>query len=152
VLLPEFAKWCVDIGQSIIGQSIPQELAALAKDNPQAAPAATVEALLITTPAADEEPDPDEKLSALFDPVPAEALEKMFPAKGKWKSWAEKAKSNGLIDARIKRGMFNPYKAAVWFVNRGMEGWDLSRCYRTLANNLPARSIDDKHLLTHSLN
>lgn len=91
----------------------------------------------------------DEILSALFDSVPVEALEKMFPASDKWKSWAEKAKSNGLITAREKR-RFNPYKAAVWFVSRGMTGWDIARCYRVLANNLPARSLDKRHLLTYT--
>lgn len=101
-----------------------------------------------TAPAAQVETDNAETLSALFDPVPVEALEKMFPAGGQWRGWADKASSNGLAAARPERAKFNPYKAAVWFVNRGAEGWDLSRCYRVLANNLPARSRDEKHLLT----
>lgn len=107
---------------------------------PAVAPAAKVEAT--TT-------DDDTKiLAALFDPVPVEALEKMFPAKGKWKSWADKAKANGLIAARVKTAMFNPYKAGEWFVLKGAEGWDIARLNRTLANNLPTRSLDDKCLLT----
>ncbi|MEI7455801.1 MAG: hypothetical protein WCK93_03675 [Nitrosomonadales bacterium] len=91
----------------------------------------------------------DEKLAALFDPVPVEALEKMFQANGDWRKWAERAARNGLKDAAKEgRGKFNPYKAAVWFVNQGISGWDLAHCYRVLANNLPARSFVDKHLLT----
>lgn len=89
----------------------------------------------------------DEKLAALFDLVPVEALEKMFPADNKWKSWADKAASNGLIDARTVRAKFNPYKAGKWFVSRGAVGWDDARLNRTLANNLPARSRDDAQLL-----
>lgn len=91
---------------------------------------------------------PDEELAALFDPVPVEALEKMFPADGRWESWAERARSNGLRDARTGRKQFNPYRAAVWFFNRGRPGWDWARCLRILANNLPAKSRDHKHLLT----
>lgn len=90
----------------------------------------------------------DEKLAALFDLVPVEALEKMFPADSKWKSWADKAASNGLIDARTARARFNPYKAGKWFVSRGAVGWDDARLNRTLAKNLPARSRDEAHLLT----
>lgn len=92
--------------------------------------------------------DHDKTLAALFDPVPVEALEKMFPSNGKWKSWAEKAKANGLIDARERTAKFNPYKAGLWFVQKGGPGWDNDRLYRTLANNLPARSRDSVHLLT----
>lgn len=90
----------------------------------------------------------DEILAALFDPVPVQALEKMFPAEGAWKTWAEKARSNKLIDARVSRGKFNPYKAGLWLVRKGAQGWDDARLYRVLANNLPARSLDDKCLLT----
>lgn len=137
VRLVEFAAWCARVGFEI-----PPELAALAKAAPQAAP------LVEAAPADDH----DETLAALFDPVPVEALEKMFPADGKWKSWAEKAKANGLIIARVKTAMFNPYKAGMWFVSKGAEGWDIARLCRTLANNLPARSRDDAHLLTGGIN
>lgn len=131
VYLTEFAAWCVQLGWDI-----PQELAALAKDVSQAAPVADVK------------PGTENTLSALFDPVTVESLEKMFPAVGKWKSWADKAKANGLIDAREGRGLFNPYNAAMWFLKKGVSGWDLARCNRVLANNLPARSRGDEHLLT----
>ena len=100
---------------------------------------------------ADTDHDPDETLAALFDPVPVESLEKMFPAFGKWKDWAERAARNGLIGAREKRAMFNPYRAAKWFHIRGNDGWDISRCNRALANNLPPRSLDQRHLLTGEL-
>jgi hypothetical protein len=88
---------------------------------------------------------------ALFDPVKVKTLEKMFPASGKWKNWVERAKSNKLIDARVKRGYFNPYRAALWFLQKGIEDWDLARCHRVLAKNLPARSRDNAHLLTGEL-
>lgn len=117
----------------------------------QTASAAKLEAVTVTTPAPAaqiDETDHDEKLAKLFDPKPVEALEKMFPAEGRWAGWAEKAKANGLINARISRGMFNPYKAGVWFVNKGAEGWDDARLCRALANNLPARSHAEAHLLT----
>ena len=103
----------------------------------------------VKAPAAANEIDNDELLSELFDPVKVEVLDKMFPRNGgTWSSWTEKASSNKLITARDGRGLFNPYKAAIWFVSKGESGWDLARCYRTLSNNLPARSRDKKNLLT----
>jgi hypothetical protein len=101
----------------------------------------------IATPADDF----DKTLAALFDPVPKETLEKMFPANGKWTSWADHAKANGLIDARQGRRMFNPYRAGLWFVNKGNDGWDLAHLDRVLAKNLPARSKDEAYLLTGKL-
>ncbi len=86
-------------------------------------------------------------LSELFDLVAVAQLEKMFPAPGKWKKWAERAAGNGLAAARDARAMFNPYRAAMWFLKQGPEGWDMARCHRVLANNLPARSKDKAHLL-----
>lgn len=135
IYLSEFAEWAVSVMK---WGDLPPELAAMAekKVTQSTAPAAKVEA------------SNDETLAALFDPVPVEALEKMFPAGGQWKGWAEKASSNGLVEARPERAKFNPYKAGVWFVNKGVDGWDLNRCHRVLANNLPARSMDDRHQLT----
>lgn len=110
----------------------------------QSAPAAN-----ITPP---DDADYAEKLATLFDLVTATQLEKTFPADGKWTNWAERASRNGLKDAAKEgRGKFNPYKAAVWFVKQGIAGWDLARCYRVLANNLPARSLENKHLLTGNM-
>lgn len=111
---------------------------------PADAHAAKVEAL----PVEQADTDHDKILAALFDPLPVEALEKMFPAGGKWVAWADKAASNGLQDARVARAKFNPYKAGLWFVRKGAKDWDDARLYRTLTNNLPARSRDKEHLLT----
>jgi hypothetical protein len=127
-------KWAKDKGYSV------------AHLIPANAPIAKSEAISTETP---NEGAPDEVIAALFDALPITALEKMFPAKeGKWKSWAERAKRNGLITARIGRAMFNPYRAGLWFVRKGAEGgWDESRLNRALSNNLPARSKDNKPLL-----
>ena len=97
----------------------------------------------------------DAKLAALFDDVTVENLAKMFTTSNvetkslsKWKAWQNNAKENGLIEARQGHGKFNPYKAGLWFLTKKIQGWDTARLYRTLANNLPARSLDDKYLLT----
>jgi hypothetical protein len=95
--------------------------------------------------------DSDEELTALFDSVSKEVLEKMFPAKGKWKNWAERASRNGLINARIERAKFNPYKAAMWLLHKGESGYDLAHCNRILARNLPVRSRDEAHMITGEL-
>jgi hypothetical protein len=91
--------------------------------------------------------DSGEGLAALFDPVTIEALEKMFPSGNKWPVWADRAAENGLRKARVGRRLFDPYQAAIWFLSRGIANWDLARCHRTLANNLPARSKDKRYLL-----
>ena len=75
----------------------------------------------------------------------------MFPANGKWIISVDHAKAKGLIDARQGRRMFNPYRAGLWFVNKGNIGWDLARLHRVLAKNLPARSKDEARLLTGDL-
>jgi hypothetical protein len=94
----------------------------------------------------------DTQLAHLFDPVPVAALEKMFPANNRWAGWAEHASRNvGLKAARTGRGLFNPYLAGIWFAGKGIKDWDLARCRRTLANNLPTRSLDNKHRLTGEL-
>lgn len=97
--------------------------------------------------------DLEESLVSLFDPVTTEALSKMFPtpktdSTKKWKEWQYRAKKNGLINSRVSNSMFNPYKAGMWFLTRKIEGWDLARVNRVLGNNLPTRSLDEKHLLT----
>jgi hypothetical protein len=90
----------------------------------------------------------DTELSRLFDPVGKNELEKMFPS-GKWHLWADKAQANGLISARVGRGKFNPYLAAIWWLKKQEpHGWDLARCQRALANNLPARSKGFESRLT----
>ena len=92
--------------------------------------------------------DYDAELAALFDPVKLETLKAMFPDE-KWGRYADKAPRNGLKEARVGRGIFNPYLAARWWLHRqAPAGWKWERCVRVLANNLPARSRDLKHLLT----
>ena len=130
----------LDEVQRLIGEQEPAPVE-------QSAPAAKVEAETVTT--LGDTAAYDEKLAALFDPVTKEALEKTFPANGQWKIWAERAARNGLRDAAKEgRSMFNPYKAAVWFVNQGIDGWDLARCLRAVVKILPARSRNEKFLLT----
>ena len=92
--------------------------------------------------------DYDTELAVLFEPVRVAQLEAMFPSNGNWTRWAERAACNGLRDAaKDGRAMFNPYRAAVWWLATGPKGWKWERCLRVLANNLPARAIDSKHLL-----
>lgn len=93
--------------------------------------------------------DADVQLAALFDPVAKEQLEAMFPD-GRWDEHAERAARNGLAAAaRERRAMFNPFRAARWWLEtKAPVGWDWARCLRRLANNLPARSRDSRHLLT----
>ena len=94
----------------------------------------------------------DANIAALFDTVTPAALEKMFPSEGKWKAWHKKAKEKGLDVAREKRGKYNPYCAALWWLDKqAPRGWDLARCCRVLATNLPTRSRGNESLLTGEL-
>ena len=96
--------------------------------------------------------DPVAELAALFDPVTLSQLETMFPVEaGRWESWAERAKRNGLDHARTKRGLFNPYMAGMFFLKQGIPGWSLERVQRKLAANLPPRSQEGRPLLTGEL-
>jgi hypothetical protein len=102
----------------------------------------------VTAPA-DPATDDDCAIADLFDPVKTAQLEAMFPDADKWKGYAERADRNGLkAAAKRERGLFNPYRAADWWLGQGPKGWKRERCLRVLASNLPARSIDSKHLLT----
>lgn len=95
------------------------------------------------------EADTDAVLAALFDPVTPAALEKMFPADGKWNTWHAKAKEKGLDVARDGKGKYSPYRAALWWLaKQAPQGWDLARCHRVLKNNLPGRSRGSESLLT----
>ncbi len=98
--------------------------------------------------------DHDATIAALFDPVSKEQLEAMFPDSDKWASYAERQSRNGLKDAAfVSRAKFNPYRAAKWWVDtQSPGGWTWERCLRKLANNLPPRSRDSKHLLTGDFN
>jgi hypothetical protein len=90
----------------------------------------------------------EDVLAGWYDPVTHAELETMFPADGQWKNWAERASDNGLKAARVARARFNPYRAAQWFLHRGMPGWDQARVDRALAKNLPARSHDKREIFT----
>lgn len=96
----------------------------------------------------------DGELAALFDPVKVAQLEAMFPNRdagnaSRWPRHVERAGRNGLKDAAKEgRAVFNPYRAAVWWLATGPKDWKWERCLHVLANNLPARSIDSKRLLT----
>lgn len=93
--------------------------------------------------------DCEQELADLFDPVGKAQLEAMFPAGGKWAQYANYAPRNKLIAARVAHGKFNPYLAAKWWIDaQEPVGWTWERCLRKLANNLPSRSRDLKHLLT----
>lgn len=97
-------------------------------------------------------PSPEDyllRLAALFDPVKVGQLEAMFPAKGQWAKYAERALRNGLIKARAGRGVFNPLLAAEWWVSSkgpSPSGWDWERCLKVLERNLPARSAAHRDL------
>lgn len=89
------------------------------------------------------------EFAGLFDAVSVAALETMFPDGGQWAKYAERADRNGLKASREGRAKFNPYRAAEWWWSRkNPEGWTWERCLRKLANNLPDRSRDSKHLIT----
>ncbi|MCC7325651.1 MAG: hypothetical protein IT521_02455 [Burkholderiales bacterium] len=89
----------------------------------------------------------EDVLAEWYDPVTHAELETMFPADGQWKNWAERASDNGLKAARVARARFNPYRAAQWFLHRGIPGWDQARVDRVLANNLPPRSQHQREFL-----
>ncbi len=123
-----------------------EDVTQLAADLRSHAPAAP------TVQAADR-PDYDAELAALFDPVGIATLEALFPDGGKWEKHTERAARNGLKDAaRVGHGKFNPYRAALWWMDtQAPHGWKWERCARVLAKNLPARSRDCGHLLTGDL-
>jgi hypothetical protein len=159
VNLPDFAAWAKGIGKSI-----PNELADIVHsleatpeiEQTQQPPPATIESPPAPEQAKSEGQEEsavtdhaaDEELAALFDSVSVAALAKMFPDE-KWPVLAERAARNGLSVARTERGLFNPYRAAIWWLKKQKPlGWDLAHVYRTLGKNLPARSLDSKHLVT----
>lgn len=60
VRLSEFAVWCAPVVRDLIGSDIPKELAAMAKDAPQATPAPNAEAVTVTSPSGDDMEDDDD--------------------------------------------------------------------------------------------
>jgi len=133
-----FAPWMRAGDEDAVFEGVPRSEAASPPVVPESAEKAD------SAPA-----DNDAELAALFDSVRAPTLEALFPDGGGWKKYAERAARNGLESARTSRGMFNPYLAARWWLEKqAPAGWKWERCARVLANSLPARSRDSKHLLT----
>lgn len=85
-----------------------------------------------------------------FDSLPISGIAKLFLTacsrydEGKWRYFASKATSNGLLNARtsISRGsaesLFNPVQVANWLIDRGDIKPEHAR--RILKNNIPDRS------------
>jgi hypothetical protein len=143
--LVEFSAWAVSLPEPIsLPKKFPRTVAATVDPSPsseEVEPAEFSSAEDIATPTADADID------AWFDLVTVAVLEAMFPAREQWKKWAERAKGNGLIVARVGHARFNPYLAGKWFLTKGEPDWTEARLYRVLAKNLPARSHDKRELL-----
>lgn len=154
VQLSEYAVWA----SQIRFENLPSELVAIAEHpTSQVTTSPEERRSEVTGDESDEhkeavaEQREDDELAALFDPVRVATLEAIFPAGGRWKSWVERAKANGLINARVSNGRYNPYRAGRWFLDRGIDGWSQSRINRKLAAELPKRSKDSADLLTGEL-
>jgi hypothetical protein len=81
-------------------------------------------------------------ISILFDKVDSNGWNKSF----------SRASRNGLSDARegdTHPYQYNPAKVADWLVREGH--YSREHVDRKLANNLPERSKDKKHLITGEL-
>jgi hypothetical protein len=94
-----------------------------------------------------------------FDPLPLSGIADMFRLdtddnknSERWRKLAERANRNGLSEARMELGRgsaesrFDPLMVADWLVEHGIKGMTRERVNRILANNLPERSQDLKHL------
>ena len=99
----------------------------------------------------------DDEIASWFDGVSYQQLAGLFkehvdPTQNEevWRSYAYEARTNGLKAAKVSRGKFNPYIAGHWWLDRKNPtgGWTPARVNRTLANNLPARSLEHKPRLT----
>lgn len=98
----------------------------------------------------------DDEIASWFDSVSYKQLAAMFKEHSDtksneeiWKSYAAEARNNELKAARVERAKFNPYRAGKWWLDRkNPTGWDTARLHRTLANNLPTRSLEHKPRLT----
>lgn len=121
------------------GLNVPSALAMLAED---------AELTTVEIDGTDQD-NPEARLAALFDGVGAAQLETMFPAEGQWRKWAGRAHVNGLKEARVGRGKFNPYRAALWWLDtKHPMQWSWEQCARRLAKNLPSRSRGSESMLT----
>ena len=91
---------------------------------------------------------------ALFDPLPRDGITELFDIPGLgWKKLFDRAaRIPGLKDARegnTKPFQYHPAKVASWLVREGYIKQHLADT--RLANNLPARNKDSKHLITGDL-
>ena len=150
VRLDEFVRWAT---LKVKWLDLPPELAGLILDKTNGDSTQT-EAK--AAPANATEQSVEEEIASWFDGVGYEQLATMFkehpdPQKNEeiWKSYADEARNNKLKAARVSRAKFNPYRAGQWWLDRkNPTGWDKGRLHRTLANNLPARSLEHKPRLT----
>ena len=114
------------------------------------------EAKAAPVPATPNEQLVDEEFASWFDDVSYQQLAEMFKEDADtvrneriWRSYRDEAHKNGLKAARVERAKFNPYRAGLWWLDRkSPTGWNMARMYRTLANNLPVRSLEHKPRLT----
>lgn len=150
-----FIQWAASQGTIPCWLSIWQQQAELNKQEPKSIQQSQVEQSANVKSEERSNPptttdQPDDELELLFDPIGTSALDKMFNCPdGTWKNFAERASRNGLAAIRGPRRKFNPFLAAQWWLKtQNPPGWDWARCLRALANNLPPRSKDKKHLLT----
>lgn len=94
-----------------------------------------------------------DEIYMLFDPLPKDGISKMFAIEGvKWSELFERGARNGLKLTRAnhkKPYSYNPAKVATWLVGQGL--LSQGHANRKLANNLPPRSRDHKHLITDEL-
>jgi desulfoferrodoxin (superoxide reductase-like protein) len=93
----------------------------------------------------------EQEICDLFDPMCREAIAALFDKIGKndWRKYFERARRNGLSDARQderkKPSSYNPWKVGEWLFKKGT--YTREQIDRKLANNLPERSKDKKHLI-----
>ena len=149
----DFVAWCKTKG---INTDWLRDIEAAAMPQPESAP----EGIAFNAPKEqnlreDEQTEQEQEVypveagfAELFPPVAHTALESMFPAGGKWASWAERASRNDLKLARRERGLFNPYLASQWWLTRKKpKGWDSEKCLRVLVRNFPNETQDHHDLL-----
>lgn len=89
-----------------------------------------------------------EEICKLFDPMIQKAIKLQFNlvTESDWTKYFNRAARNGLKDIREKGGRYNPAKIGEWLVKNGL--YTQEQVDRKLANGLPARSKDKKHLIT----
>lgn len=161
VRLADFVTWASSLSTP---WDMPPELVALAQ-KPEAlagkpVPAPTTSAYMEGSDAAPEQLEPHEverndkpgqEICDLFDAMNQAEIAALFEkvSQDDWKNHFERAARNGLKEARqgdASPYQYNPAKVADWLVCKGLYARDYAD--RRLANNLPKRSKDYKHLIT----